>query len=68
MRYLVILLLFSSSCFAEVIDTSTGKNKSVRVTLTFMVDRHDNEIITNDTSNVPKEIDLTEKYRRLYDL
>jgi len=68
MKYLIILLLLlSSSCFSEVIDTSTGKTKSIQVTLTFTIDNNnENEIINQDSDNLDQPI--IEDYERMIDL
>ena len=68
MKYLIIiLLLLSNPCLAEVIDTSIGKTKSIQVTLTFTIDNNnENEIINQDSDNLDQPI--IEDYERMIDL
>lgn len=65
MKYLIILLMLSSSCLAEVIDSSIGKTKNIQVTLTFTIDKEP-EIINQDSSNIDQPI--TDFYERIIDL
>ncbi len=63
MKYLILLFLTSAS-FASVQCPTSG---TCDINLTFTVENNNNQVLTEDTNNIPTE-SITNDYKRMYDI